>query len=187
MDFSFGKRLCCGVVIVNDQAELLLCHVTGQDHWDLPKGGMNLGETPQQAALRETREETGLELAPAQLLDLGRFPFRARKDLHLFATRLPRLDTQKLWCSSHFADVNGHAQPEMDGFGWFSFSEVAVHCSRKLSQVLRERLDLLALLKQLQSSAANGELPANPALTEVTVPALREPAPIKTVRLALAA
>ena len=187
MDFSFGKRLSCGVVIVNDSAELLLCHVTGQDHWDLPKGGMNLGETPQQAALRETREETGLALVPTQLLDLGRFPFRARKDLHLFATRLPRLDTQKLWCSSHFADVNGHAQPEMDGFGWFCFSEIAVHCSRKLSQVLRERLDLHALLKQLQSSAADCELPANPELTAMTAPTLREAVPIKTMRLALAA
>ena len=48
------QRLSCGVLIVNAERELLLCHVTGQHHWDLPKGGMTPGETPLDTALRET-------------------------------------------------------------------------------------------------------------------------------------
>ena len=36
--FQPPRRLSCGIVIVNDARELLLCHVTGHDHWDLPKG-----------------------------------------------------------------------------------------------------------------------------------------------------
>jgi len=43
--FQPPRRLSCGVVIVNDAHELLLCHVTGHDHWDLPKGGAMAGET----------------------------------------------------------------------------------------------------------------------------------------------
>ena len=104
MDFPFGKRLSCGVVILNDAAELLLCHVTGHEHWDLPKGGKALGELPLDAALRETQEETSLQLDSAALLDLGRLPYRPRKDLHLFAARLPRFDPARLWCESEFAD-----------------------------------------------------------------------------------
>ena len=46
MDLFTARRLSCGILILNPQRELLLCHVTGQDHWDLPKGGMHAGETP---------------------------------------------------------------------------------------------------------------------------------------------
>lgn len=147
----YGKRLSCGVVLLNDAGELLLCHVTGHDHWDLPKGGAHDDETPLQAALRETREETGLVLAADSLLELGRLPYRNRKDLHLFAARTARLDTELLWCESRFDDLDsGLALPEMDGFGWFAFRDVPVQCSRKLCTVLRERLDLPAVLASLR-------------------------------------
>ena len=38
---------------------------TGQ--WALPMGKMELGETPSQCAIRETREETGVLVAPGDL------------------------------------------------------------------------------------------------------------------------
>ncbi len=153
MDPFFGKRLSCGVIVLNDDAQLLLCHVTGQAHWDLPKGGIDDGETPLQAALRETREETGLLLDAQALLDLGRLPYRARKDLHLFATRVPGLDAASLWCESRFADgATGDRLPEMDGYGWFAFEQVAELCTRKLALVLRERLDLPSLWAALPAA-----------------------------------
>ena len=114
--FQPPRRLSCGIVIVNDARELLLCHVTGHDHWDLPKGGAMDGETALRAALRETREECGLELDAETLVDLGRLPYRARKDLHLFGARLPRLDPRTLHCDSRFTDGDsGQRWPEMDG------------------------------------------------------------------------
>jgi 8-oxo-dGTP pyrophosphatase MutT (NUDIX family) len=146
------RKLSCGLVIVNDQAELLLCHVTGQDHWDLPKGGAGPGEPPLLAALRETREETGLLLDAADLLDLGRLPYRPRKDLHLFATRLPRLPLNGLHCESRFSQGGTGARlPEMDGFAWVPFAEVAARCTPKLAAVLCGQLDLAQLLARLQA------------------------------------
>lgn len=153
--FQPPRRLSCGIVIVNDASELLLCHVTGHDHWDLPKGGAMAGETPRQAALRETHEECGLALEPSALLDLGRLPYRARKDLHLFGARLPRLDAATMHCESRFTDGNtGLCLPEMDGFGWFPFAQVPQLCTRKLAAVLLDRLDLAALLVRLREREA---------------------------------
>jgi 8-oxo-dGTP diphosphatase len=39
--------------------EIALVHRPGRRDWTLPKGKLERGETPEQAALREVREETG--------------------------------------------------------------------------------------------------------------------------------
>jgi 8-oxo-dGTP pyrophosphatase MutT (NUDIX family) len=50
-----------GVVfrLVADQPEFLLCGRERDGRWTLPKGGLNAGETDEEAALREVAEETG--------------------------------------------------------------------------------------------------------------------------------
>ena len=150
MDLSTARRLSCGILILNPQHELLLCHVTGQQHWDLPKGGRHDGESPLQAALRETREETGLRLDAAALLELGRFDYRPKKDLHLFALLMPRFDVAQLHCESHFAQLGtGRRLPEMDGYGWFGFERIAELCTGKMSAVLHGRIDLPRLMRRL--------------------------------------
>lgn len=154
-DLSSARRLSCGIVIVNDDDELLLCRVTGQGHWDLPKGGADAGETPLQAALRETHEETGLRLRADALLELGRYAYTARTDLHLYATHAPQVDPRRLVCHSHYVcPSSGRKRPEMDGYGWFAFDAVVVHCRARLASVLVSRIDLRALRRRLQARAA---------------------------------
>jgi putative (di)nucleoside polyphosphate hydrolase len=150
MRFPHPKRLSCGVVIVNSAREVLLCHVTGQNHWDLPKGGIDVGETPLEAALRETREECGLRLTPEELADLGRFEYTTKKNLHLFGVHMPRFDLAALRCESHYIDrYTQRPMPEMDGFGWFAFERVEGLCTQKMAAVLTEKVDLRGLLVQL--------------------------------------
>jgi 8-oxo-dGTP pyrophosphatase MutT (NUDIX family) len=151
MTWDLARKLSCGIVVLHDGGEILLCHVTGQDHWDLPKGGRALGESPLRAALRETREETGLAFAPADLLELGRVAYRPRKDLHLFAARTPRIAPETLVCESQYRRSDGRRAPEMDGFGWFSFARVPALVTPRLAAVLVERLDLAQVLRQLQA------------------------------------
>jgi 8-oxo-dGTP pyrophosphatase MutT (NUDIX family) len=153
MDLIAPRRLSCGILILNGQQELLLCHVTGQDHWDLPKGGAHEGESPLQAALRETREETGLDLAAEVLRELGRFDYRPKKDLHLFATLMPRFDVAQLRCESQFSQyATGQRLPEMDGYDWVSFERVAELCTPKMTAVLHGRLELQRVLEGLMAA-----------------------------------
>ncbi len=150
---SRRRRLSCGIVVLLESRELLLCHVTGQRHWDLPKGGIHAGETPIEAALRETHEETGLALGADALLDIGRHIYTAKKDLHLFACLSLRIDPRELHCASCFVErISGRARPEMDGFGWFAFDRIESLCTPKLATLLTRQLDLHALTELLDAA-----------------------------------
>lgn len=57
------------VVIVNDEGEILL-QKRPDGRWGLPGGLMELGESMEEAAIREVQEETGLTVSNLQLLGI---------------------------------------------------------------------------------------------------------------------
>jgi 8-oxo-dGTP diphosphatase len=61
-----------GAVVVKDGAVLLVQrgHDPGRGYWAMPGGRLQLGETLAQAAWRETREETGVEIEPGEALSV---------------------------------------------------------------------------------------------------------------------
>jgi ADP-ribose pyrophosphatase YjhB (NUDIX family) len=66
------QRVASYVVCVDDDDRLLLCRLTDLTNrpgwWTLPGGGVEFGEHPEAAALRELAEETGLEGRLGELL-----------------------------------------------------------------------------------------------------------------------
>src|SRR5581483_1340510 len=97
---SFG-----GVVVraADGSPEVALIRVRnlkGKDVWALPKGGAEPGETGEAAALREVREETGLEAEIVEPLDSVTYWFlwppeqvRYKKTVHLYLMRATGGDT----------------------------------------------------------------------------------------------
>jgi 8-oxo-dGTP pyrophosphatase MutT (NUDIX family) len=53
------KIVAAGGLVLNEQNELLMMFRRG--HWDLPKGKLDDGETILECAVREVKEETGLQ------------------------------------------------------------------------------------------------------------------------------
>lgn len=64
-----GKRT--RVCIVSGDKVVVLKGWLGQGKWDLPGGGLHRGEKSVDGAIREVREETGLELSPSQFRFIG--------------------------------------------------------------------------------------------------------------------
>lgn len=63
-------RVCVGVVILNPNDEmLLLCSHKFSNHWIVPGGGVEWGESMAECAKREVKEETGLDIMDIEFLD----------------------------------------------------------------------------------------------------------------------
>lgn len=107
MDISDNIILSCGIVIINDKNQVLGCIPTnkGKDTLiDIPKGQIDEGETPYECAIRETFEETGLNLKGIDYIDCGEYDYLPKKRLHLFKCNFNVDDLSKLKCTSNYFD-----------------------------------------------------------------------------------
>lgn len=145
----------CGLVILNEDGEVLLCHATETHHWDIPKGQPDPHEAHLDTALRETREETGLRIQPQQTLELGLYPYRRDKNLYLFGVRLSRAqaDIAHCTCTSLFPRPrDGRLIPEMDGYRWVAPEAVPHFASGSLSRLFTNLLSLSELHQTLAAA-----------------------------------
>lgn len=58
------------VVVVNDDGDILIIRRTDNGNHALPGGGMDLGESITQTAVRETKEETGVDVEVTGLVGI---------------------------------------------------------------------------------------------------------------------
>lgn len=66
-----AERIICpsvAAVILDGAGRLLLQEKSSGEAWSLPAGGIELGETPQEAIVREVLEETGFRVSMEQIL-----------------------------------------------------------------------------------------------------------------------
>jgi putative (di)nucleoside polyphosphate hydrolase len=133
------RLISCGVIVRRALGELLLGHATGRNYWDIPKGLRDNDETSIAAALRELREEAGIELDELRLQDLGVHKYLPSKDLHLFLLNPPdpALNIELCHCSTHYMPRYGTREvPEIDAYRWTKRAEVPDLCGKNMTRVL---------------------------------------------------
>ncbi|MEM7509156.1 MAG: RNA pyrophosphohydrolase [Pseudomonadota bacterium] len=83
-------RPCVGLVVLNRDSHIFAGQRldNAMDAWQMPQGGIDKGETPVEAALRELQEETGISPRNVEVL---------RESSEWHAYDLPRHLVAKLW------------------------------------------------------------------------------------------
>lgn len=88
-----------GGVVFNEDGEILMIYRRG--NWDFPKGKIDPGESPRQAALREIKEETGLK--HLKIIGKQEFPdLEQEGTLHLY-----KENGEYLMKLTHWFEVEG--------------------------------------------------------------------------------
>jgi 8-oxo-dGTP pyrophosphatase MutT (NUDIX family) len=111
-------------VAVTKNGSVLGCHPTGEPSgiYDLPKGHIDPGERPIEAAVRELREETGIEVDSGDLVYLGFYPYAAGSKFYLYWYDYPEGNIANFTCPSKIHNCESHPErngkPEMDGYAW---------------------------------------------------------------------
>jgi 8-oxo-dGTP pyrophosphatase MutT (NUDIX family) len=122
------------------QTEVALISVGEKNRWQLPKGLVGRRESPEEAALREVREETGLTcvlVAPLETIEYWYFSkgagarVRFHKHVHFFLMRYERGDVRE-----HDTEVNEARWFELDK----AFRSLAFESERKVLERAREMI-----------------------------------------------
>jgi ADP-ribose pyrophosphatase YjhB (NUDIX family) len=132
--YMSNKHLRVRILIVNEYNEVLLVRSwLGHQSWSLPGGGIGRREAPINAAIRELHEETGLELAPDKVQQLGTFknPYKAAPfTIICFMATVKKQEPEQA----------RHRRLEVLDSAWYPIDALPADCSPTVKKALALRL-----------------------------------------------
>lgn len=127
---SDGFRPNVGIVVANDAGQVLWARrVGGKDAWQFPQGGINDGESPEQALYRELSEEVGLAAADVDIVACTKGWLRYRLPRRFIRKHQNPLcigQKQKWYLLRMLAkdtavSLDNNHKPEFDHWQWVSY------------------------------------------------------------------
>ena len=125
-----GYRYNVGMVICNSNFQVLWARRVGQNSWQFPQGGIDHGESPEDAMYRELYEEMGLKKDDVTVLDQTRYWIKYRLPKRLVhKDTIPACIGQKqkwflLMLKEHREDAirfDKSHKAEFDSWRWVTF------------------------------------------------------------------
>ena len=146
-----GYRPNVGIIVCNAQNQVFWGKRVNQHAWQFPQGGINAGETPEQAMFRELEEEVGLQAAHVRIL--GRTREWLRYDVPAHWTRRDNRGLyrgqKQIWfllrLTGRDCDVSLRASshPEFDAWRWNEYwvpLELVIEFKRDVYQMALSEL-----------------------------------------------
>lgn len=124
-------RPCVGILLLNDEGRVFAgkrVDVQG-DHWQMPQGGIDDGETPRQAAMRELREETGTDKAKIIAESRAWLCYDLPEELRRRAWGGRYRGQSQRWFAMRFTGVDGDIrldahEPEFSEWRWSPYDSL---------------------------------------------------------------
>jgi len=126
---SDGFRPNVGIILSNDQGQVLWARRIGQDAWQFPQGGIKHDETAEDALYRELLEEVGLREGDVEVLACTRgwLRYRLPKRMVRYNSQPVCIGQKQKWFLLRMLSCDdrvnlGHSgNPEFDGWRWVSY------------------------------------------------------------------
>lgn len=124
-----GFRPNVGIILANDIGQVLWAKRIGHNAWQFPQGGIQYGETPEEAVYRELFEEVGLLPEHVQIVAQTRgwlryrLPHRyVRSDSHpVCIGQKQKWFLLRLAVSARHICLDASHSPEFDNWQWVSY------------------------------------------------------------------
>jgi len=127
------KHLRVRVLLLSDTNEILLVRSwLGHQSWSMPGGGLQRGELPLDAAVREVQEETGLSVPRFKFQGLGSFTNPYKTAPFTIACFVVTIKKQQ-------PATAAHRKLEIFDAAWFPLKKLPTDCSPTVKKALKLR------------------------------------------------
>lgn len=124
-----GFRANVGIVICNRIGQVFWAKRYGQHSWQFPQGGIDQGETAEQAMYRELNEEVGLNPSDVEILGVTKnwVRYKLPKRLIRQGSNPVCIGQKQKWfllqltCKENDVDLMKSGHPEFDDWRWVSY------------------------------------------------------------------
>ena len=124
-----GFRPNVGIILCNNENQVLWAQRAQHDSWQFPQGGIEQDETPEQAVYRELMEEVGLAPEHVEVLGVtgGWLRYRLPKQYLRFGNNPLCIGQKQRWfllrlvAEEAHVDLNRFEKPEFDDWRWVDY------------------------------------------------------------------
>lgn len=124
-----GFRPNVGIVVLGPNKQVLWARRVGQDAWQFPQGGIQRGESPEEALFRELYEELGLQTHDVDIMGCTNGWLRYRLPMrYIRRNKKPICIGQKqkwfllrMTCEESEVKFDTCEKPEFEGWRWVDY------------------------------------------------------------------